>query len=86
MLDSITILNAPLNSFSINYIEGLLVKDIIVNNTAAEEKVPAGSCSLADCEDGDTLGHNTDGKSPSVVLVKVSNIEAQNLTSTQHSL
>lgn len=50
VLDSINILNAPINSFSFNYIEGLLVKDIVVNNTAAEA---LGS-------DGETIGHNTD--------------------------
>lgn len=50
VLDSIYILNAPINSFSINYINNLLVKDIVVNNTAGDE---LGS-------DGETLGHNTD--------------------------
>lgn len=50
VLDSIYILNAPINSFSINYINNLLVKDIVVNNTAGDE---LGS-------DGNTVGHNTD--------------------------
>lgn len=51
VLDSITILNAPLNSFSLNYNENLLVKNIIVNNTAAGALL-----------DGETVGHNTDGQ------------------------
>jgi polygalacturonase len=36
VLDSITILNAPINSFSINYIETLLVKDITIDNSAGD--------------------------------------------------
>lgn len=50
MLDSINIQNAPKNFFSINYVNNLLVKDVICNNTAGEELNA----------DGDTLGHNTD--------------------------
>lgn len=46
VLDSITILNAPLNSFSINYVDGLILKDIVVNDVAG---------------DVGELGHNTDG-------------------------
>lgn len=45
VLDSITILNAPKNSFSLNTVDTLLVKNIVVNNTAG---------------DVGALGHNTD--------------------------
>ncbi|KUI63775.1 putative endopolygalacturonase C [Cytospora mali] len=50
VLDGIYILNAPKNSFSINYINNLLIKNVVVNNTAGDELN----------SDGITLGHNTD--------------------------
>lgn len=50
VLDSINILNAPKNFFSINYVNNLLVTDVVCNNTAGDELNA----------DGDTLGHNTD--------------------------
>lgn len=50
MLDSINIQNAPKNFFSINYVNDLLVKDVVCNNTAGDELNA----------DGRTLGHNTD--------------------------
>lgn len=50
VLDSIYILNAPINSFSINYINNLVVKDITINNTAGD--------TLA--SNGKARGHNTD--------------------------
>lgn len=50
VLDSIHILNAPRNSYSINYVSNLLVTGVVINNTAGDE---LGS-------DGGTLGHNTD--------------------------
>lgn len=49
VLDSINVQNAPKNFFSINYVNNLLVKDVICNNTAGDE-----------LQDGKTLGHNTD--------------------------
>lgn len=50
VLDSINIQNAPKNFFSINYVNNLLVKDVVCNNTAGDELNA----------DGRTLGHNTD--------------------------
>ncbi|KAK7741795.1 hypothetical protein SLS53_004859 [Cytospora paraplurivora] len=50
VLDGIYILNAPKNSFSINYINNLVVKNVVINNTAGNELD----------SDGKTLGHNTD--------------------------
>lgn len=50
VLDSINIQNAPKNFFSLNYVNNLLVKDVICNNTAGDELNA----------DGRTLGHNTD--------------------------
>lgn len=50
VLDSLYLLNAPINSFSINYINNLVVKDITINNTAGDV--------LA--SNGKTRGHNTD--------------------------
>jgi polygalacturonase len=49
VLDSINVQNAPKNFFSINYVNNLLVTDVICNNTAGDE-----------LQDGKTLGHNTD--------------------------
>lgn len=50
LLEGIYILNAPINSFSINYVNNLTLRDITVNNTAGE--VLAAN--------NETLGHNTD--------------------------
>lgn len=50
VLDGITILNAPKNSFSVNYVENLVLQNIVINNTAGDELN----------SDGKTLGHNTD--------------------------
>lgn len=50
VLDSIYILNAPMNSFSINYVNNLVVDGIIVDNKAGEELTASNV----------TRGHNTD--------------------------
>lgn len=50
VLDGINILNAPKNSFSINHVENLTLRNVLVNNTAGDELD----------SDGTTLGHNTD--------------------------
>ncbi|POS68853.1 polygalacturonase 1 precursor [Diaporthe helianthi] len=49
VLDSINIQNAPKNFYSINYVNNLLAKNLICNNTAGDQ-----------LKDGRTLGHNTD--------------------------
>lgn len=50
LLEGLYILDAPINSFSLNYVRNLTLRGVTVNNTAAE--APAAN--------NETLGHNTD--------------------------
>lgn len=50
VLDSINILNAPINAYSLNYVYNLTLRNVIVNNTAGEALTSSKV----------TKGHNTD--------------------------